>query len=251
MSEHDNRLETWTGKTIMVFCAHPDDDTMCSGTLAKLTQNGNSVLMVFYTNGNKGSHDLTMTSERLAAIRKEEEEAACKVVGIPPENIIWLGYDDGELEYADKRALAGKVARLIRLYRPDAVFCFDPGRQYEQWHKTDHRTAAFSTVDGARSAAYHLYFPEHLLYEGLQPFAVDDFFYFDSQEPNYEVDISDVVELKILNLSKHTSQFGPGHFRYPLDEATAKAEAEALQARIEAAKGKKHIEKLRRGETAY
>ena len=176
--------------------------------------------MVFYTNGNKGSHDLTMTSERLAAIRKGEEEAACEVVGIPAENIIWLGYDDGELEYADKQVLARRVAKLIRQNRPNAVICFDPGRHYEQWHKTDHRTAAFSTVDGARSAAYHLYFPEHLLYEGLKPYMVNDFFFFDSHEPNYEVDISDVIELKLLNKSKHVSQWGPGHFKYPLDEET-------------------------------
>ena len=56
-----------------------------------------------YTNGNKGSHDLEMTSERLAKIRKKEEEEACAVIGIKPENIIWMGYDDGELEYADYR----------------------------------------------------------------------------------------------------------------------------------------------------
>ncbi len=40
-----------------------------------------------YTNGNKGSHDLEMTSERLAGIRKKEEEDACAVIGIKPESV--------------------------------------------------------------------------------------------------------------------------------------------------------------------
>ena len=249
MSDKDARLEEWHGKTIMVFCAHPDDDIICAGMLAKLVKNGNNVIMVLYTNGNKGSHDLEMTSEKMAQIRKKEEEEACAVIGIKPENIIWMGYDDGELEYADAKDLCGKTARLIRKYRPDAAFCFDPGRQYEQWHKTDHRTAAFNTVDAARAAAYHLYYPEHLLYEGLKPFMVKEFFYFNSNEPNYEVDISDVIELKLLALSKHVSQQGAAHYKY--SPSMTDEEQQALKKRIEEAKGRKHAELFRRGGTAY
>jgi LmbE family N-acetylglucosaminyl deacetylase len=249
MTDKEDRLEEWTGKTIMMFCAHPDDDIMSFGTLAKLVKNSNNVIIVMYTNGNKGSHDLKMTSERLAKIRKKEEEEACAVIGMKPENIIWLGYDDGELEYANAKELCGKAARLIRKYRPDAVFCFDPGSQYEQWHKTDHRTAAFNTVDGARAAAYHLYYPEHLLYEGLQPFMVREFFYFGSREPNYEVDVSDVVELKLLARSKHVSQHGAAHRKY--SATMTEEEQHALKKRIEEAKGKQHKEYFRRGGTAY
>jgi len=249
MSDTSDRLEEWTGKTIMVFCAHPDDDMSCSGTMAKLAKNGNNVIIVMYTNGNKGSHDLEMTSEKLAKIRKTEEEGACAVIGIKPESIIWMGYDDGELEYADRKELCAKTARLIRKYRPDTVLCFDPGRQYEQWHKTDHRTAAFNTVDAARASAYHLYFPEHLPYEGLKPFMVGDFFYFGSREPNYEVDISDVIELKLRSISKHVSQFGAAHMKY--SPTKTPEELDTLEKNIEEAKGKKHVEKFRRGGTSY
>jgi LmbE family N-acetylglucosaminyl deacetylase len=79
-----------------------------------------------------------MTSERLARIRKVEEEAACESLGIPKANILWLGYDDGELEYAPPKQLCSQVTRLIRKYRPDALFSVDPGAEYERWHKTDH-----------------------------------------------------------------------------------------------------------------
>ncbi len=250
MSAEGYRLEELHGKTILAFFAHPDDDAYyCSGTLAKLVKNNNKVIMVFYTNGNKGSHDLEMTSERLAEIRKHEEEEACAVIGINPENIIWLGYDDGELEYANPKELCGKAARLIRMYRPDIVISFDPGSKFRQWHKTDHSMAAFNTVDGARAAAYHLYYPEHLLYEGLKPFMVNEFFYFGSAEPNYEVDISDVIELKLLAISKHVSQQGSAHYKYS-PEMTEEEKAE-LKRNIESAKGRKHVERFRRGGTSY
>lgn len=80
----DLELEKLTGKTILLFTPHPDDDTFCcSGTLALLAKNGNNVRIVIYTNDDKGLLDLEITSERLAGIRMREEEAACHVIGIP------------------------------------------------------------------------------------------------------------------------------------------------------------------------
>ncbi len=99
----DFELEKLTGKTILLFTPHPDDDTFCcSGTLALLAKNGNNVRIVIYTNDDKGSLDPEMTSERLAGIRMREEEAACHVIGIPADHIQWLEYHDGMLEYANR-----------------------------------------------------------------------------------------------------------------------------------------------------
>ena len=64
------RLENYTNKTVLVFTPHPDDDTFAvGGTLALLAHNKNRVVVVIYTNDNKGSYDPDMTSERLARIR--------------------------------------------------------------------------------------------------------------------------------------------------------------------------------------
>ncbi|UCH36431.1 MAG: PIG-L family deacetylase [Armatimonadota bacterium] len=212
-----NRIEDWKDKTIVVFAPHPDDDTFyCGGTLAKLAKNGNKVIIAIYTNDNKGSYDLEMTSERLARIRKAEEEAACAAVGIPKENIIWLGYDDGELEYAPPKKLCGEATRIIRQYRPYAVFSLDPGPVYERWHKSDHRMGAFNTVDAVRAAPFPLYYPEHLLTEGLQPHEVTECVFFDAADGdvNYWVDIEDVKDQKMEAASKHVSQFPPAINKY-------------------------------------
>lgn len=210
-----DRVENWTGKTVVVFTPHPDDDTFgCGGIMKILAQNKNNVYVVIYTNDNKGSLDLEMTSERLARIRRAEEEAACEVQGIPKENITWLGYEDGDLEYAEPRRLRGEAARLLKKYRPDAVFTIDPGETAVQWHKTDHRMAANITQDAFIAAEWHLYYPQHLLDEGLKPFRTPLAFYYYSAQPNYTVDITAVFDNKIKASAKHVSQFEPSLSKY-------------------------------------
>jgi LmbE family N-acetylglucosaminyl deacetylase len=213
------RIEQWKGKTIMVFTPHPDDDLFgCGGTLALLAKNGNKIIIAIYTNDNKGSFDLEMTTERLARIRKAEEEAAMEVLGIPKANIYWMGYDDGELEYAEPKALCGQATKLIRQHRPDVVFSIDPGEWHERWHKTDHRMAAFNTADAIRAAEFHLYYPEHLLVYGLKPFKVPlMMFYYAANDANYWVDITDVAEQKIKAVTRHVSQFEPSINKYRAD----------------------------------
>ena len=218
-AQAQDRVEQWKGKTVMVFTPHPDDDVFgCGGTLSLLAKNGNKIIVVIYTNDNKGSFDLEMTSERLARIRKAEQEAAMEVIGIPKANIIWMGYDDGELEYAEPKALCGQATKLIRQYRPDVVFSVDPGEWYERWHKSDHRMGGFNTADAIRAAEFHLYYPEHLLVDGLKPYRVPlMMFYYAADEANYWVDISDVVDQKIKAITKHVSQFEPSINKYRSD----------------------------------
>lgn len=243
------RIEQWKGKTVMVFTPHPDDDLFgCGGTLALLAKNGNKIIIVIYTNDNKGSFDLEMTSERLARIRKAEEEAAMEVLGIPKANIHWMGYDDGELEYAEPKALCGQATKLIRQHRPDVVFSIDPGEWHERWHKTDHRMAAFNTADAIRAAEFHLYYPEHLLVDGLKPFKVPlMMFYYAASEANYWVDIGAVIDQKISAVGKHVSQFEPSINKYRSDW-----DAQDLARLVEYLKGRaakkdgKYVEAFRR-----
>ena len=69
----EQRLEEVRDKTVLVFTPHPDDDVFgAGGTIALLNRNHNKVLIVIYTNDDKGSYDPEMTSERLARIRKAE-----------------------------------------------------------------------------------------------------------------------------------------------------------------------------------
>ena len=214
------RLEELRGKTILLFTPHPDDDTFCcAGTLALLAKNGNNIRIVIYTNDDKGSYDPDMTSERLARIRMHEEEEACRILGIPKENITWLQYHDGMLEYANPRDLVEQVTGIIRRIRPEVVLSADPGTEYVRWHKTDHRMAANNTIDAIRAAEWHLYFPNQRLHEGLEPWLVPQeyYFYVTQGSANYWVNIDSVVEKKLDAAAAHVSQFEPSIHRYRPD----------------------------------
>jgi LmbE family N-acetylglucosaminyl deacetylase len=219
-SAQEFQLEKQEGKTVLLFTPHPDDDTFCcGGTLALLQKHRNNIHIFIYTNDDKGSYDLDMTSERLARIRKKEEEDACKVLGIPAANIHWLQFHDGMLEYANPLDLVEQVTKIIRTYRPDVVMSIDPGSEYVRWHKTDHRMAANNTMDAIRASEWHLYFPNQLLHDGLKPWQVpvEAYFYATPKEANYWVNIDDVLDLKVSAAAAHVSQFEPSVHKYRPD----------------------------------
>ena len=233
----DARLENLHGKTILVFTPHPDDDVFgAGGTIALLNRNQNKLYIVIYTNDDKGSYDPKMTSQQLARIRKAEEEVSEGLLGTPKENIMWMGYDDGMLEYAPQPKLVEEATAIIRRIRPDVLLSVDPGEWYERWHKTDHRMAAFNTIDAVRAAEFWLYFPNQRLQQGLQPYRVPEmyFFYPSPQEANYYVNIDAVAELKFDAAAKQVSQFEPAVNQYrsdwePADLAKAKADMRRQQ----------------------
>jgi LmbE family N-acetylglucosaminyl deacetylase len=214
------RLENLQNKTVLIFTPHPDDDVFgAGGTIALLNRNHNKLYVVVYTNDDKGSYDPEMTSQRLAQIRKAEQEASESLLGTPKENISWMGYDDGMLEYAPQPKLTEEATAIIRRIRPQVLLSVDPGEWYERWHKTDHRMAAFNTVDAVRAAEFWLYFPNQKLEQGLEPYKVSEmyFFYPSPQEANYFVNIDNVAELKFEAAAKQVSQFEPAVNKYRPD----------------------------------
>jgi LmbE family N-acetylglucosaminyl deacetylase len=249
----DDRIEKWHGKTVLAVTPHPDDETFTSGgLLSMLAANGNNVQILIYTTDNAGSNDPTMTKEKLAQIRRREEEDACAILGIPKDHITWLGHDDGMLEYVDRRELTKQVAREIRRHRPDAVLSIDPGAPYEQWHKSDHRSGAMITADAMRAAAWRLYFPE-LEREGFKHHNVPVAFFFFSNQPNYTVDITDVMEKKAQAAAAHTSQFGAMLTSYDANKLDEKRESLAkmlMTSPLIKRKNGRVVEQFRRS-TAY
>jgi LmbE family N-acetylglucosaminyl deacetylase len=233
------RLEDMRGKTVLVFTPHPDDDVFgAGGTIALLSRNHNKVFIVIYTNDDKGSYDPEMSSQRLARIRKVEEEASEGLLGTPAENIQWMGYDDGMLEYAPQPKLTEEATAIIRRIRPDVLLSVDPGEWYERWHKTDHRMAAFNTIDAVRAAEFWLYFPNQRLQQGLEPYKVPlmYFFYPSPQEANSWVNIDSVIDLKVEAALKQVSQFEPAVNKYrpdwqPQDKSRASEEMKRQQPR--------------------
>ena len=186
----------------MVVFAHPDDEMGCSGTVASWTREGTQVLFVVCTNGDKGTEDPEMTPERMARTREREMRDAAGVLGV--QEIVFLGYPDGELE--DTRELRGELVREVRRFRPEAVLCQDVVSRNPHNHR-DHRICATVTLDALFPYARDpLHFRE-LTQEGLQPHKVGTVLCWGTGQPTEFVDVGGAMETKIESMLCHRSQF--------------------------------------------
>jgi len=189
---------------VLVITAHPDDAEFgAGGTVARLAREGKHVVYCIVTNGDKGSGDRSMTSERLVAIREEEQRNAARVLGV--ETVDFLGFPDGELE--DTRESRMAVTASIRRHRPDLVIAQNPHRtkNFGGSHR-DHRVAAGIALDCVYPLARdHLSFPE-LLARGLEPHKVKEVHLMWWDRPEVVVDITETIDLKLKALACHVSQ---------------------------------------------
>lgn len=234
-------VEQWTGKTIMLIGGHPDDDTYAQGTLAMLKDRGNEIWIVILTTGNVGTQDPKLSRNDLAKIRRGEELAALNELGIAEDHYINLGYNDGMLEFQDRKEVVAQLVRKIRQYRPDVLLAFDTGPGYMRWHKSDHRAAAFFAADATRAAMWRLLFEGQIIQEGLKAHQIPEFLFFDTAEPNTWVDISPYVEQKVRAGMKYVSQWGPGWKEYTgpnLSENEFEEMERRIRARLKKREGK-------------
>jgi len=190
----------------MVIFAHPDDAEIGSGgVVAKWVAAGSEVTYVLCTNGDSGTADRSLTPDELAKRRAVEQRAAADFMGV--QNVVMLGYPDGELE--DTRELLGNIVHALRRYRPHTVFVHDPYRMNGFQHR-DHRKAGIATTDAVYPFARdHLHFPEHITRDGLEPHKVRELWYWGMDEPNVIVDVTGSIDQQIAALVRHESQM-PG-----------------------------------------
>ena len=100
------RLELQPDDRILVLVPHPDDDILSTaGTIQQALDTGLPVEVVFFTNGDYNETSFALfrkeinlgvtESLRLGQTRHEEALAAQGILGVDPEQIIFLGYPDG------------------------------------------------------------------------------------------------------------------------------------------------------------
>lgn len=106
---------------VLAIGAHPDDfEFMCSGTLLKCRDRGDSIFAVLTTSGNTGSN-IIPTKEETAAIREKEQLACCEHYRAQTK---FLRFDDeGLLDCPESRQA---MLDAIRWANPDLILCNPP-----------------------------------------------------------------------------------------------------------------------------
>jgi len=142
-------------KKIVVFAPHPDDETLgCGGTIAKKLSEGYEVLIVILTDGRYAFLKMQgissdPTPEELKEIRKEEVKRATKILGISPQNLLFLDFEDGSLEKNEEK-VTKIITKIIKENMPEEVYF-----PYEKDVHPDHR----ATNRAVRSAIKQLGLP--------------------------------------------------------------------------------------------
>ncbi|MBE2201853.1 MAG: PIG-L family deacetylase [Anaerolinea sp.] len=187
--------------------AHPDDiEFSVAGTAAKWASLGCEVTYVVITDGNAGSHEDGMTQEKLAAIRRAEQQAAASTAGA--RQCVFLGYDDGMLQ--PTLALRKELVREIRRYQPNVVVCGDPTFYYSETYVNhpDHRAAAVAALEAVFPAAeMPLAFPD-LAAAGFGPHKTNYVYISHAHDADTYIDTSEYIDVKIAALRQHKSQLG-------------------------------------------
>lgn len=213
---------------VLVVAAHPDDAEFgAAGSVARWSREGRRVVYVVCTDGEKGTSDRTVNPSDLAVVRRREQEAAGRTLGV--DQVVFLGHPDQGLE--DTAEFRKEIVKVIRIFRPETVLTSDPYRRY-LWHR-DHRIAGQVVLDAVFPFARdHLAYPD-LLEEGLEPHKVREILFWAAEQINFKVDITETFDLKLAALQCHESQVQGFPFSDPrtwlLDRARSHAEGEPFE----------------------
>lgn len=189
----------------LVVMAHPDDvDFAAGGTIATWTDAGVEVAYLIVTDGDAGGFDDDLPREDMAPLRRAEQIAAAKCVGVT--DVRFLGYSDGRVEAT--LDLRRDIARVIRQVRPDRMIIPNPERNYQRLGPShpDHRAVGSAALDAVFPDARNPYaFPE-LRAAGLEAWTVREVWISGGPSAEQFVDITEVFDRKLAALRAHVSQ---------------------------------------------
>jgi LmbE family N-acetylglucosaminyl deacetylase len=190
----------------LVISAHPDDvDFGAAGTIAGWTEAGIEVSYCIVTDGDAGGFDDRVSRTDMAALRRVEQTAAAKCVGV--NDLRFLGYPDGQVEAT--LGLRRDLARVIRQVRPDRLLCPSAERDYVRIGRghPDHRAVGSAALDAVYPDARNPFaFPSLLSDEGLAAWTVPSVWIMGGVSPNHYVDVTATFGRKLAALRAHESQ---------------------------------------------
>lgn len=117
---------------LMCVLAHPDDESLATGgILAKYAASGVQTHLVMATRGERGWFGPAANypgPQALGRLRQAELRAAADVLGL--HEVVFLDYQDGQLDQADPAEVIAKIVSQLRRVQPDVVVTFDPNGMY-------------------------------------------------------------------------------------------------------------------------
>lgn len=179
---------------ILAIGAHPDDvELSCAGTLAKEINAGKTVAILDLTKGELGTRGN-------AAIREKEAANAADILGVDAR--FNLGFADGFFQ--NDRAHQEKLITYIRHLQPEMVLC----NAVEDRHPDHGRAAALVAescfLSGLKKieSSFEGHKQQH-----WRPKQLYHYIQWNNDTPDFVVDVSAQMELKLEVVKAYNSQF--------------------------------------------
>lgn len=194
---------------ILAFGAHPDDVELgCGGTIAKEISLGKKVGVVDLTRGELGTRGS-------AKIRASEASKSKKILGLAiREN---LGFADGFFVNDKEHQL--KVIALIRKYQPEIVLCNAIDDRHIDHPKGSKLVSDACFLSGLRKIETTYKDKEQTAW---RPKVVYHYIQWKNLEPNFVVDISNFIDIKMQAVQAYSSQFYDPNSKEPISPITSK-----------------------------
>jgi bacillithiol biosynthesis deacetylase BshB1 len=205
---------------ILAIGAHPDDVELgCSATLAKEISLGKKVGILDLTRGELGTRGS-------AEIRAKEAENAAKILGVSVrEN---LKFEDAFFMNDKKHQL--DVIKVIRKYKPDIVLCNAIDDRHIDHGKGSKLASDACFLSGLRKIETSL---DGRVQEPWRPKHVYHYIQWKNIEPDFVVDISEFMHLKIASVMAYSSQFFDPKSDEPTSPITSKNFLDSIKYRAQ------------------
>ncbi len=179
---------------ILAFGAHPDDVELgCSGTIAKEIALGKKVGIIDLTRGELGTRGS-------AEIRDNEAAKAAKILGVAVrEN---LNMRDGFFINDEIHQL--EIIKMIRKYRPKIVLCNAVDDRHIDHPKGSSLVSDACFLSGLRRIETEV---DNHIQDAWRPKLVYHYIQWKNNEPDFVVDISGFMEVKMASILAYDSQF--------------------------------------------
>ena len=179
---------------ILAFGAHPDDVELgCSGTIAKEISLGKKVGIIDLTRGELGTRGSV-------EIRNAESAKASAILGVSArEN---LDMRDGF--FVNDEAHQMKIIQMIRKYQPEIVLCNAIEDRHIDHGKGSRLVSDACFLSGLRKIETSLNGENQNTW---RPKVVYHYIQWNNLEPDFVVDISGFIDIKMESILAYSSQF--------------------------------------------
>lgn len=187
---------------VLVVAAHPDDEVLgCGGTIARLSDAGAAVTVMFFADGVGARSAGGEIRQPELTERRKAAQTACHILGA--EDPLFFDFPDNRLDTVPLIEVTQTLEKVIEEFRPDSIYTHHAGDV-----NADHRIAHQAVVTACRPQpgrdVRKIYFFEVASSTEWQtPGSAPSF------QPTSFVDISETLPRKIEALKAYAMEMRP------------------------------------------